>query len=592
MPSSKQGSKRTSILENFSDKTAELNTYLDSIPIGTEINTNRAFLITCLHKAQSIFGYLQQEVQLLIADRLRLNLSDVYGVVSFYSFFSDKPLGEMVIHVCDDVIDKMAGANLVEKTLKKELGIKIGETTKDGKVTLKHTPCIGMCDQAPAALFNDTVVTNLSPQKIKNIIETIRKNGNLKKITTPYGDGNNSSSLIKSMVTNNIRRKDKVIFTGFKSGESLSKALAANPDGIIKEIKASNLLGRGGAGFPTGLKWEFTRKAEGDKKFVICNADEGEPGTFKDRVLLTEKADMLFEGMTIAGYAISSDTGILYLRKEYAYLYNFLEDVLEKQRKKSLLGKNILGTNFNFDISILMGAGAYICGEESALISSCEGLRGVPKNRPPFPVEKGYFQKPTLVNNAETFCCASKIIEKGADWFSAIGTKESAGTKLLSISGDCKKPGVYEFQYGITIDKLLKEAGAKDTQAVQVGGPSGTLIGSKDFGRKICYSDLSTGGAIIIFNKKRNILKIVYDFMEFFYNESCGKCTPCRVGIKHILDILSRIIHNKKARKKDIAQLKELAEVIKKTAFCGLGQSAANPILNREVLRSVEPQPK
>ena len=249
------------------------------------------------------------------------------------------------------------------------------------------------------------------------------------------------------------------------------------PAEVIRSVKTSRLRGRGGAGFPCGLKWEFTRGAEGERKFVLCNADEGEPGTFKDRVLLTERPDRVFAGMTIAGYAIGAEQGILYLRVEYAYLRPFLEDVLLKRRTDGLLGHSVCGKGgFNFDIRIQMGAGAYICGEETSLISSCEGMRGDPKTRPPFPAQKGYLGCPTVVNNVETLCCVTKILEEGPATFSAFGTEQSSGTKLLSISGDCRRPGVYELPFGVTLRQVLKLAGADDAIAVQISGPSGQSV--------------------------------------------------------------------------------------------------------------------
>jgi [NiFe] hydrogenase diaphorase moiety large subunit len=327
------------------------------------------------------------------------------------------------------------------------------------------------------------------------------------------------------------------------------------------------------------MKWEFARMAEGDEKFIICNADEGEPGTFKDRVLLTQTPNMVLEGMTLAGYALGAQHGIIYLRGEYAYLRPFLESVLEERRRKNLLGENIYSKKgFNFDVSIQTGAGAYICGEETALISSCEGLRGDPKNRPPFPAQKGYLGKPTVVNNVETFCCITKIAERGAGWFAQRGTSGSTGTKLLSVSGDCELPGVYEVPFGLKVNELLKLAGAFETMAVQIGGPSGQMIGPDDFERTICYDDLGTGGSVMIFDKRRSVMEIVHAFTEFFVEESCGYCTPCRVGNVLLKERIERIISGL-GQPSDIDYLKNLGATIIRTSRCGLGQTSANPVL-------------
>jgi [NiFe] hydrogenase diaphorase moiety large subunit len=345
-------------------------------------------------------------------------------------------------------------------------------------------------------------------------------------------------------------------------------------------MKASLLRGRGGAGYPTGLKWSTVAKAQGLPKYVICNADEGEPGTFKDRVILTERADLMFEGMTIAGYAIGSDAGIVYLRAEYAYLRRFLEHVLQQRRDAGLLGQNVCGkAGFDFDIRIQMGAGAYICGEETALISSCEGLRGDPKNRPPFPAQKGYLGCPTVINNVETLCCVARILEKGSGWFAQMGSKGSPGTKVLSISGDCRLPGVYEVAFGITLREVVAMAGGGEPLAVQVGGPSGQLVGPAQFDRTICYNDLATGGSIMIFGPDRDVLKIADCFMEFFIEESCGYCTPCRVGNVLLKERLDKIRAGL-GEPADIAYLQELSRTVKTTSRCGLGQTSPNPVLS------------
>ncbi len=357
--------------------------------------------------------------------------------------------------------------------------------------------------------------------------------------------------------------------------------IAKGRDWIIDEVKNSGLRGRGGAGFPTGLKWKLTREAQGDERVVICNADEGEPGTFKDRVLLAMAPDLVFEGMTIGAHALGARTGIVYLRAEYAYLREELLGVLERRRARGLLGKNICGREgFDFDIRIQMGAGSYVCGEETSLIESAEGRRGAPRDRPPFPVERGYRQKPTAVDNVETFACAARILERGADWFASHGTPHSTGTKLLSISGDCARPGVYEVDFGITVAEVLKLAGAENAKFVQVGGPSGQCIGPAEYGRHIAArEDLCTGGSIIVFGPERDILDVVRQHMEFFAEESCGWCTPCRVGTTLLKLQLDKIIAGRGA-KADIDAMAALANTVMRTSRCGLGQAGPHPILS------------
>ncbi|MDA3821454.1 MAG: NADP oxidoreductase, partial [Bacteroidales bacterium] len=383
---------------------------------------------------------------------------------------------------------------------------------------------------------------------------------------------------LNSMVKNNIQKKGEVLFADYEIGSALKKAVSMDAEAVIGEVKESNLRGRGGAGFPTGMKWGFCREAKGDKHYVVCNADEGEPGTFKDRVILTELPEMLFEGMAVGGYAVGAEEGILYLRAEYLYLQEYLEKVLEDLRSKGILGANAGGkSGFNFDIKIKMGAGAYVCGEESALIESAEGKRGEPRNRPPFPVQKGYMNQPTTVNNVETYCAATQVVLKGGSWYAGMGTVQSKGTKLLSVSGDCAKPGIYEIVWGMSVKEMLDMVGAKDTMAVVVGGPSGTIIGEAEFGRKICFDDLATGGSMIIIDETRDLLKIVHNFMDFFVEESCGWCVPCRAGNYLITDKLEKIMKGM-GSETDLNELDEWCTIVKGLSRCGLGQTSPNPI--------------
>ncbi|MBP9024858.1 MAG: NAD(P)H-dependent oxidoreductase subunit E [Phycisphaerae bacterium] len=544
-----------------------------------ELGHDRTRMMDVVRAVQTQFGCVSNAAMNLIARELKTHRVEVESVVSFYAFFSQRQKGKVIIRVCDDVIDRMAGAELVAKAFSEELGIGFGQTSADGKFSLEWTPCIGMCDQAPAALINDVVVTELTGDRAREIVRELRNHMDPRKLVRRHGDGNNGHELVNAMVNNNIRKRGPVIFSPTNRGEAIRKALAMSPAEVIRAVKTARLRGRGGAGFPCGMKWEFTRAAPGDRKFVLCNADEGEPGTFKDRVILTELPDRVFAGMTIAGYAIGAETGILYLRGEYAYLRAFLEDTLAKRRADGLLGKNVCGKpGFDFDIRIQMGAGAYVCGEETALISSCEGQRGDPKNRPPFPAQKGYLGCPTVVNNVETLCCVTKILEEGPATFCEYGTQGSSGTKLLSISGDCTRPGVYEVPFGLTVTEMLKMAGGEDAIAVQMGGASGQMVPPKDFGRKICYDDLATGGSVMIFGPGRDLLKVASRFLEFFIEESCGTCTPCRAGNVLLKERLDRIIAGK-GEPADLPYLEELGETIKATSRCGLGQTSPNPVL-------------
>ena len=390
------------------------------------------------------------------------------------------------------------------------------------------------------------------------------------------------------------QRTGPVLFSKYNRGDAIKKALEIGRENVLFEMKSSKLKGRGGAGFPTSTKWMLTAAAKAEEKFLVCNADEGEPGTFKDRVLLTEYPELVFDGMVVGGYTIGAKVGIVYLRGEYEYMRKFLEDYLEQMRKDNLLGNKILGvTGFDYDIKIRMGAGAYVCGEETALIESLEGNRGEARNRPPYPVNTGYNRRPTSVNNVETLAAAAHIVIKGGDWYAKVGTDKSSGSKLFSISGDCNKPGVYELPWGIKISDLLKLVDAADTKAVQVGGASGICVPASQFERTLAYEDIATGGSIMVFGKNRDMLKILKNFMEFFVEESCGQCTPCRIGNVKLLEGVE-MIEKGEFTFEYINKLKELGATMQVASKCGLGQSSPNSFISilenfkDEILNKIE----
>jgi [NiFe] hydrogenase diaphorase moiety large subunit len=513
------------------------------------------------------FGYLSEDIIGEIAEAVGAHRAKVRDAVSFYAFFDRKPHGKYTIRLCNAVVERMMGADEVGEAFKRELGIDFGETTEDGLFTLAHTACIGMSDQPPSALINDVPFTNLRPADVPGIIAACK-------------DGKDLAAMPEAEVSVNLRHPGPVLFAPLDRGEAIRKAVDKTPEEVISELNKARLRGRGGAGFPAAMKWDFCRKAKGAAHYVVCNADEGEPGTFKDRVILSEHPDIVFEGMTVAGYALGAKEGFLYLRGEYAYMLPHLEQVLAKRRHLGLLGESICGyEGFDFDIRIQLGAGAYICGEESALINSLEGKRGAPRDRPPFPVQKGYLDEPTSVNNVETLCCVARIMDNGADWVAAMGTRDSTGTKLLSVSGDCERPGIYEMEYGLTIQKLLDLVGAPDAQGVQVGGPSGQCVAPKDFGRSISFEDLPTGGSIMIFGADRDLLECMRQFVEFFVEESCGWCTPCRAGTTILLKQFEKVLSGN-GTAADLQALEDTGTAIKVMSRCGLGQTAANPVLS------------
>lgn len=517
-----------------------------------------------------------------LAMGLNISHADVERTISFYHFLSLTPLAKYNIYLNNSAVAIMMGYQEVYHAFEKEVGCKFGQLCENGLFGLFTTPCIGMSDQEPAALINGHVFTELTPFRVREIISHLRAGKDLESLfVKTYGEGQNASPLLQTAVRNNVKRMGPILNPQFRMGHVLKHSLTRmTADNVLYELRASELRGRGGAGFPTGLKWFFCRMAEGDKKYVFCNADEGEPGTFKDRVILTETPHTVFEGMAIAGYAIGSDEGILYLRYEYKYMIEYLEDVLKRMREQNLLGENICGIEgFNFDIRIQSGAGSYVCGEESALIESAEGKRGEPRPRPPFPVEKGYKDCPTVVNNVETLCSVVNIINYGHDWYLRQGTEASKGTKVLSISGDCRYPGIYEMEWGFTVSEILDMVGAKNTLAVQMGGPSGSLISEDMFDHVVCYADLATGGSFIIFDKSRDILKdVVLNFTDFFISESCGSCVPCR-NIPYLLKQKLEKILKGQGTKHDIKDMEEWSKIMTINR-CGLGHTAANPVVS------------
>lgn len=504
----------------------------------------------------------------------------VEGVATFYAFLSQEPKGRVTIRLCDDIIDRFAGMPEVAKAFEEALSIKVGETSTDGAFSLEYTPCIGLCDQAPAAMINGIVVGGLTVEKARRTATALKSGVRPESLISDRFDELSPHERATRMVDNNIRHAGASLLGPVPDNAGLRAALGKRPQQIISDLIGSGLRGCGGAGYPTGKKWRTAATTEAERRFVICNADEGEPGTFKDRVLLTERPDLIIEGMTIAARAIGAREGIIYLRGEYTYLKAIILETLAKRRASGLLGRKIMGVEgFDFDIRLQMGAGAYICGEEGALISSCEGLPGEPKTRPPYPATRGYLGYPTIVNNVETFCHVARILDRGPEWFFNMGIERSHGAKLFSVSGDCLNPGIYELPFGLTVQELLDMAGAEDAAAVLVGGPCGTMVARDRFDRRLGYGDLGTGGAVVVFNGDRNILEIVEYYMSFFVHESCGYCTPCRVGNVFLQKAVAKF-RKGLANPEDIDYLRDLSSTIIETSRCGLGMTSPNPILS------------
>ena len=527
------------------------------------------YILQMLREIQEACDWIAPEAIDRLQQALGLPRTKIEGVAGFYSFLYTKPRGRYRILFSDNITDRMLGNMELLRRMCEQLWIERGKTSEDGLVSVDTTSCTGMCDQGPALLVNNYAITRLDAQRVDEICELIRTKVELAAWPREY-----------FRVDDQVRRKDVLLGAALAPGEALAAGCARGAEALLEELKLSKLRGRGGAGFSTGLKWEACRNAAGSEHYVVCNADEGEPGTFKDRVLLSAHADLVFEGMSLCALALGARRGMLYLRGEYRYMLDQLNAVLERRRQAGLLGIGILGREgFDFDIEIHLGAGAYICGEESALIESLEGKRGTPRNRPPFPVTHGYLDQPTVVNNVETFAASCLVALRGGAWYAGIGTSASAGTKILSVSGDCARPGLYEYPYGVSVSEVLAACGAVDVQAVQVSGPSGVCLAAGEFGRRIAFEDIPTAGAFMVFDRRRDMFAVARNFVHFFAHESCGFCTPCRVGTSLLRNLMDKL-NNGHGSPYDFAEIEKLNRILQAMSHCGLGHSACNPVLD------------
>jgi len=519
-------------------------------------------LVQILREVQDALGWLSPQTLSAIADGIGWARARVESTAGFYSFFHTRPLGEYRILFSDNITDRMQGNRELMRSLCQKLWLEPGHVSEDGLVSVDTTSCTGLCDQGPAVLANYRAITHMTPERVDQMAHLIRRR-------VPVGDWPPEWF----QVEDHIRRRDVLLGSTLQPGEALAAALERGPSGLLTEIERSGLRGRGGAGFGSDIKWRSCRDAWGDAHYVVCNADEGEPGTFKDRVLLSSYFDLVVDGMCIAGMAIGANQGLIYLRGEYRFLLEKLETRLEQRREAGLLGRNILGKGFSFDIDIHVGAGAYICGEESALIESLEGKPGKPRIRPPFPVTNGYLGQPTTVNNVETLALASLIAVQGGEWFRAIGTPASTGTKLLSISGDVERPGIYEYPFGVTITEILADCGAHNTQAVTSAGAAGHCLAVDEFERCIAFEDVATGGSIMVFDQRRDIFDVAQNFAQFFAHESCGFCTPCRVGTAVNVKLLNKLA-NDHGSPYDLEEMQRMHRLMQGASHCGLGNTA------------------
>jgi NADH-quinone oxidoreductase subunit F len=539
-------------------------------------------LIEVLHETQAIFGgWLPREAVERVAVALNVPVADVYGVTEFYEMLHTQPVGGKVIRICQDAPCSLAGADALMKGLGQRLGIQRGEITPDGAYSVEPVRCLGLCDRAPAALVNMDRYAPLDPAEPEALL-------NGRPPSEPLAIGGLVKLALSNVgVVDPTRLEDYVAQGGLAA---LRRGLLTmTPAQVLEEVKASKLVGRGGAAFPTGLKWEFAARNPGPR-YVICNADESEPGAFKDRVLMDGDPFRVVEGMILACYAVGARKGFIYVRGEHQRGYERFNGAVGQLVTAGYLGQNIVGGGFDCEIEVRRGAGAYVCGEETALMESIEGRRGFPRLRPPFPTDSGLWGRPTVINNVETLAKVPPIILHGARWYSALGTPESAGTKLFAVSGSVLRPGVYEVPFGLPLRHLLYDlAGGlrkgREIQAILTGGAAGTFLTAEHLDVPLTFEDFKKvggtigAGTIMVFDDTVDLRQVLCRIGDFFAHESCGKCYPCQMGTQRQAEILGRIARGE-TRTGQAEDLLELGAVMTDTSICGLGQTAAMAVLN------------
>ena len=528
----------------------------------------REALLPLLWDVQTAQGSISPAQVHSISHSLRIPEADIFGVIGFYTLFHAKPTGRRIIRVCTDPACALAGADALLHGLCAQLHIEPGQTTADDEYTIEHAPCLGLCDVGPAVLVS---ARGQPDRALPQINAASLLDGWAGDYFTPAGDAN-SVLLAGGLTSAPQSLADYGEYAGLRKARSLTS------DQVIAEVEASGLIGRGGAAFPTGLKWKFTRAAAGSPKYIVCNADESEPGTFKDRVLMEHRPHLLLEGIALAAYAVGTNHAIIFIRGEYPKAMQILQDAITEAAAAGLLD--------GLAIEVRRGAGAYICGEETALFEAIEGKRGFPRMKPPYPTTFGLFGKPTVVNNVETLCAVPSIITRGAAWFRGIGTAGSAGPKLVSVSGHVARPGVYEIAPGLSLrDFLERQCGGVTGQlaAVLMGGAAGTFLLPDEIDVPLTFEDLREAGstfgsgAIMVFNDTVDLRDMLLRLGRFFQHESCGKCFPCQLGTQRQVEILERLPAPLPG---DRERLRDIGMTMTEASICGLGHTAGMAVMS------------
>ena len=558
---------------------------------GHAVRAKRSQLLPALHAVQDRVGWISQPALNYISRRLAVAPAEAYGVATFYALYATTPRPPIMAHVCDDIACRLAGAEGICEDLSRSVGPE-GAAARDGQVGWHRSPCLGLCDLAPAAMLTTAgehpTVASAAPIDAAGIVARL-DGAQVRRLPPPVPqNGDPSLRLLRRVgVVDPASLDDYRAHGGYAA---LAKAIAMGGEAVIAEVTASKLMGRGGAAFPTGRKWAAVASQVAQPHYFVCNADESEPGTFKDRVLLEGDPFAVVEAMTIGALATGASQGYIYIRGEYPEAEAAIRGAIGAARVANLLGPDILGAGFAFDIEVRRGAGAYICGEETALFESIEGKRGEPRNKPPFPVEIGLFGKPTVVNNVETLVNVPLIIEMGGEAYAAIGTDGSTGPRLFCLSGHVARPGVYEVEFGATLGDLIAMAGGvpggRSIRAILLGGAAGVFVGPSSLDMPLTFEATRAAGAtlgsgvIMVFDETVDLVDTLRRIARFFRDESCGQCVPCRVGSVRQEELLARLAAGSRVRSRDeeLTLLREVGQAMRDASICGLGQTASSAI--------------
>ena len=566
---------------------------------GRAVRERRHLLLPALHALQARAGWISEGGLNYVCQRLTIPPAEAYGVATFYAMFSVEPQPPTVVHVCDDIACRTAGAERLCESLTERVGPQ-GAPVAGGLATWKRSPCLGLCERAPAVLIQrtgggDHAFGFASLGSIEQVVEGASAGVEFLRPTDPAApsvpqtwDATTRRGL---RLLRRIGLVDPASVDDHRAQggyEALRRAVDLGPETTIAEIKASKLMGRGGAAFPTGVKWEAVATQPVRPHYFVCNADESEPGTFKDRILMEEDPFAVIEALTVAGLTTGCERGYVYLRGEYPLAAERLQHAIDEARRHGFLGDDVMGRGLPFDIELRRGAGAYICGEETALFNSLEGRRGEPRNKPPFPVQRGLFGKPTGINNVETLINVLEVLRIGGAAFAKIGTEGSTGPRLFCASGSVSRPGLYEVEFGATLRDVLDLAGGVtgELSAVLLGGAAGGFVGPDRLDIRLTFEDARDGGytlgsgVVMAFNHEVDLVDIVLRIARFFRDESCGQCVPCRVGTVRQEEALHRLVAGRTlgSSEDELALLGQIAQVMRDASICGLGQTAASAV--------------